>query len=794
MKQKPAGAKRKGKDFGMEGSHDVARTRGPQFAPCSNPRDSVPPIHGVEPSRRLHARAQVRHLVELQAPDMFEVSLAGRRMLPLVKRLVEFEALAQQLQTPMHNVAHQPPALAAQHLQAFLDHLLAVIGIDEKDTTPSCQQLLSFLGLRNGDDAPLAWLGSPDGSPQTSQSRLGKVHCRAEGHAALPRCPLQPLHNQARYFALPPPPLDCIGEAPSSDERAAALEIIRQRRQTARAAREAAPAHVLMPQNTRSHSRSLLLPAEEQAAQAVPQKMLDELTEPAAVASKIQDSQTDCCRVRTVTGEDSASALEQFPEMSTAGYAASLGSKEDTFSVHGHVPGKSVSRRALRQAQALLEQFDADSKLKTWVGTGEEESGLTFTLSLTGESVFDISVPKISVAGAKMPTTSPRACDGIAPAPMESNTTTSNRVATMAGYTSNFRDIRSKFANAASSISDQEYASSLLVMPEVQIRLQGEQDRFRPSLEVFTYLLGVVSHGDPDGQPCIDNKTLRARAGVVMCNLCLESAKNREMIVSAGAIESLTSSLEQAVNDEDYLMQAVASACLANLAADRVNKDAIMQSSAVQSLQHVLCCCDKAAAVEAAGAFWSLCVDNTPEAKSTLATSEAVKALVKMLESDDTEVLTRACGALSEICICNQSLKTKISNAGAFPCLSKLLSADVPGTYTGVTIQRLAACALCNLVANHPGNKRMARRLSVIQDLATLLKKTEVVETQNACASCIFNLVCKTDKDTLEALEILPTLRSIKSTARMIDTRLLCATSNAAEVASPAFGAAFAAF
>ena len=113
MKQKPAGAKRKGKDFGMEGSHDVARTRGPQFAPCSNPLDSVPPIHGVEPSRRLHARAQVRHLVELQAPDMFEVSLAGRRMLPLVKRLVEFEALAQQLQTPMHNVAHQPPALAA---------------------------------------------------------------------------------------------------------------------------------------------------------------------------------------------------------------------------------------------------------------------------------------------------------------------------------------------------------------------------------------------------------------------------------------------------------------------------------------------------------------------------------------------------------------------------------------------------------------------------------------------------------------------------------------------------------
>ena len=52
-----------------------------------------------------------------------------------------------------------------------------------------------------------------------------------------------------------------------------------------------------------------------------------------------------------------------------------------------------------------------------------------------------------------------------------------------------------------------------------------------------------------------------------------------------------------------------------------------------------------------------------------------------------------------------------------------------------------------------------------------MLKRSEVVEIQNAAASCIFNLVCKTDKDELEALGILPSLRNIKSTARMIDTR-----------------------
>ncbi len=55
-------------------------------------------------------------------------------------------------------------------------------------------------------------------------------------------------------------------------------------------------------------------------------------------------------------------------------------------------------------------------------------------------------------------------------------------------------------------------------------------------------------------------------------------------------------------------------------------------------------------------------------------------------------------------------------------------------------------------MANHPANKRLAKRLSLIGDLASLLKHSEVVETQNAAASCIFNLVCKTDKEELEAL------------------------------------------
>jgi len=42
--------------------------------------------------------------------------------------------------------------------------------------------------------------------------------------------------------------------------------------------------------------------------------------------------------------------------------------------------------------------------------------------------------------------------------------------------------------------------------------------------------------------------------------------------------------------------------------------------------------------------------------------------------------------------------------------------------------------------------------LSLVGDLASLLKNAEVVEIQNAAASCIFNLICKADKEELEAL------------------------------------------
>ena len=85
----------------------------------------------------------------------------------------------------------------------------------------------------------------------------------------------------------------------------------------------------------------------------------------------------------------------------------------------------------------------------------------------------------------------------------------------------------------------------------------------------------------------------------------------------------------------------------------------------------------------------------------------------------------RAAGTLSEICIKNPGIKTKIANSGAFLGLSKLATKSGIGSFD-VVLQRLAACALCNLVANHPGNKRLAKRLSLVGDLAVLLKNSEV--------------------------------------------------------------------
>jgi hypothetical protein len=109
--------------------------------------------------------------------------------------------------------------------------------------------------------------------------------------------------------------------------------------------------------------------------------------------------------------------------------------KENT-SVERHAPSVKklvgvTGGRAERQAHMLIAQTDTNSTLKTWISCTDEEAGLTFTQSLCGDTVFDIALPTASTETVS----TPRNKDAIslAPAPIESSSTTSSRVAALTG-------------------------------------------------------------------------------------------------------------------------------------------------------------------------------------------------------------------------------------------------------------------------------------------------------------------------------------------------------------------------
>jgi len=505
-------------------------------------------------------RTRVSPLMELQDPEMFEVILIGNNMLPLVKRLSEFEQLSEHMQRaqsgtpPLRPSPGARPALVAQNIQVFLDSLLAAIGLD--DDTPHGNLLKSFLGM---------WCANGTAGEGSKPQREGRS-------AKSPRNALQPLHNQpmvAQPHAQTSQPTSPPGAA-SEDERAAALDLIRRRREAARAQKQQ---HLPAP---------AILSADEKAD---------------IIRNKVVEALND-------NGDQDLRPQLHSPEISVAAYSAAMREGFSTLRTEQdseHTPAeqppneqvarKNLTRKFVRQAQSLLEQIDTSSKLKTWVNCTDEEAGLTFTQSLCSESGFDI-IPTV-MAPVDTAFTSRRAnAMAAAPAPMESCSTTSNRVAAVAGYTTSFRDMRSKFANAVGSISDQEYASSLLASQDViQQTLQGE-GTFKPNQEVFEYLVNVLK-GEEEEEANTDRVTQQIRAGIALCNLCLNSSHNRDMTVEAGGIDALSTRLAQAVAEDDFRMQAVMAACFANLAADHKYKELIVQSSAIQSLDQVLSPCTR---------------------------------------------------------------------------------------------------------------------------------------------------------------------------------------------------------
>jgi vacuolar protein 8 len=225
-------------------------------------------------------------------------------------------------------------------------------------------------------------------------------------------------------------------------------------------------------------------------------------------------------------------------------------------------------------------------------------------------------------------------------------------------------------------------------------------------------------------------------------------------------------------------MQSAAAACICNLAANVNSKETIATSGALEVLVTVLQSENQAAAAQvsvfylsppkfdlpgfskswmfldlillfqkllntacalphqAAGALWSLCVDNDKN-KQRVADVGAIPHLISLLHAQDTFAQSQSAGALSECSIRNDSNKKLISDHGAIVPLVKMLRSP------DLSVQRLSSCALCNVCANHDDNKAQAREVGALPVLVNLLSVSQVPEVLSPVAGAICNLSMK---------------------------------------------------
>jgi hypothetical protein len=212
--------------------------------------------------------------------------------------------------------------------------------------------------------------------------------------------------------------------------------------------------------------------------------------------------------------------------------------------------------------------------------------------------------------------------------------------------------------------------------------------------------------------------TEKAKAAAALCNICSETDSNRELVVHAGGLPSLIDMLKHP-SPEVPFMQSAAAACICNLAANINSKEIIATSGALEVLVQVLRSDNQAAAAQAAGALWSLCVDNDQN-KQRVADAGAIPHLISLLHAPDTFAQSQSAGALSECSIRNDNNKRLISEHGAILPLVKMLRSQ------DLSVQRLSSCALCNVCANHEANKRQAREVGALPVLVHLLSTSQV--------------------------------------------------------------------
>eukprot|EP00292_Cryptomonas_paramecium_P033445 CAMPEP_0113683348 /NCGR_PEP_ID=MMETSP0038_2-20120614/13244_1 /TAXON_ID=2898 /ORGANISM="Cryptomonas paramecium" /LENGTH=637 /DNA_ID=CAMNT_0000602669 /DNA_START=144 /DNA_END=2053 /DNA_ORIENTATION=+ /assembly_acc=CAM_ASM_000170 len=240
--------------------------------------------------------------------------------------------------------------------------------------------------------------------------------------------------------------------------------------------------------------------------------------------------------------------------------------------------------------------------------------------------------------------------------------------------------------------------------------------------------------------------TEKAKAAAALCNICSETDANRELVVRAGGLPSLIDMLMNP-SPEVPFMQSAAAACICNLAANLNSKEIIATSGALQVLVDVLQSDNQAAAAQAAGALWSLCVDNDAN-KQRVAEAGAIPHLVALLKVNDSFAQSQSAGALSECSIRNDNNKRIISHNGAIQPLVKMLKSP------DLSVQRLSSCALCNVCANHEANKRQAREVGALPVLVHLLSTSQVPEVLSPVAGAICNLSMKCPENKAEFLKL----------------------------------------
>jgi len=278
--------------------------------------------------------------------------------------------------------------------------------------------------------------------------------------------------------------------------------------------------------------------------------------------------------------------------------------------------------------------------------------------------------------------------------------------------------------------------------------LLASNDRRDVPPNVIQGLVKIMVGGTPDK---------RRKATIAMCNLCCESTQNRAAAHEAGVVAVLVGMMREA--NEDEHLRRLATACICNLSADPPLKDSIAASGAIQYLSGLLDPPEDsvdamAATAHAAATLWSLCVD-MEHIKPMVAQEATLAALLKQLKSPESFVRGQACGCVGEVCIGIKHIKGQLSRLGAIPSLISLL--DEPEHAT----QRLAASALCNLLANHDDNKRLARENGLLEAFAKLLKSTRDEAVQSAAAGGLYNLVSSSDRARLEQLGVVQLLRKV---------------------------------